>query len=485
MQALAHPKKEAMTSQRNLNRKFKRELQASQHNHFYIESYGCQMNEYDSGLVCTILKESGYQQAQSIEEAQIILLNTCAIREKAQEKIYHRLEHFLPLKQRNSQTIVGILGCMAQNIGDDLFNMGLPLDLVMGPDNYRQLPQVLKNIQSDTSSAARWNLTHLSRNETYSDLQAQVVTGKLAFITIMRGCDNFCSFCVVPYTRGRERSCDPAAIVSEIQQLIEQHDIRELTLLGQNVNSYRYDGMCFHDLVVKILNETGIQRIRFTSPHPHDFPQELLELMAQEERFCSQIHLPLQSGSSSVLERMKRDYNRNTYLELVKQIRQTIPNIALSTDVIVGFCGESDSEFQETLSLMEEVEFDMAYMFRYSERGHTWAQKHLKDDIPEEVKQERLQQLIVSQRKRSLKINTSLIGKSFTVLVEGYSKRSRSELMGRTSSGKVIIFKPQENKDKDNPASLPADPNFIGQMMEVRVVSASSATMAGVALGIS
>lgn len=434
------------------------------------------MNEYDSGIVRSILTKTGYRSVKNAEEAQLILLNTCAIREKAQERIYARLEGFSPLKRKNPKLLVGILGCMAQNLGDDLFAMGLPLDFVVGPDNYRQLPGLLQELELDSASPLSnvKNITHLSRSESYEELEPEVISGKLAFVTIMRGCDNFCSFCVVPYTRGRERSRSPDSIVKEIRGLIAKHDTREVTLLGQNVNSYRiaHQNFSFCDLIAKILEETSIERIRFTSPHPHDFPDELLDLMAREERFCSQIHLPLQSGSSSVLERMKRGYTRGEYIDLVRKIRSQVPQVALSTDIIVGFCGESEAEFEDTLSLVEETKFDMAYMFRYSEREHTLAKKRFKDEVPDKIKLERLQRLIELQQNISRRRNESLIGKSFTVLVEGLSRRSEKELMGRTFSGKVIVFAP--SVETAEPKKL------IGQKLKLRVESANSATLRGV-----
>ena len=442
----------------------------------YLESYGCQMNEYDSGIVRSILTKVGYHSVDKAEEAELILLNTCAIREKAHERIYGRLESFTPLKRKNSKVRVGLLGCMAQNLGDELFGLGLPVDFVLGPDNYRQLPTLLESLESDTASTG-WNITHLSRSETYEELEPEVVSGKLAFVTIMRGCDNFCSFCVVPYTRGRERSRSPESIIKEIKALIAKHDIREVTLLGQNVNSYRYAKTSFCDLAAEILAKTSIARIRFTSPHPHDFPVELLDLMAQEERFCSQIHLPLQSGSTSVLERMKRDYTRAQYIDLVKQMRSQVPGLGLSTDIIVGFCGESEAEFVDTLSLVEEVGFDMAYMFRYSEREHTLAKKKFTDDVPEKIKLQRLQHLIELQQNISRKRNQDLIGESFTVLVEGPSRRSRQELMGRTFSGKVVVFAPPPSIIKTETENMH---KLIGQSLPLRIESATSATLRGV-----
>ncbi len=447
----------------------------------YLESYGCQMNEYDSGIVRSILSKEGYGQANVPEEAELILLNTCAIREKAQERIYGRLASFTPLKKKNPKLLVGILGCMAQNMGDDLFSTGLPVDFAMGPDNYRQLPTLLEKIKNNqtSSSHSQWNITHLSRSETYEELQPKVISGKLAFVTIMRGCDNFCSFCVVPYTRGRERSRSPESIVSEINAMILSDSICEVTLLGQNVNSYHYKKISFCELIKKILEETNIQRIRFTSPHPHDFPEELLHLMAQEERFCSQIHLPLQSGSSAVLQRMKRDYNRREYEKLVSRIRAILPKVGLSTDIIVGFCGETQEEFEETLDVVDNVSFDMAYMFYYSEREHTSAKKHLCDDVAKEVKLHRLSLLIEKQQTMARKINEALVGETFSVLIEGHSRRSQKEWMGRTSTGKSVVIQDFafKNYKENNPTN-----NQIGQTLLVQITSCSSATLKGVLL---
>ncbi len=452
----------------------------------YLESYGCQMNEYDSGLVRSILAEQGYSSTKRPENAQLIMLNTCAIRERAQERIYGRLESFIPLKKKRPGLVIGILGCMAQNIGDDLFAMGLPVDFVMGPDNYRQLPELIKRIEKedDENRSLGWSLAHLSRTEVYDELRPEVVSGVSAFVTIMRGCDNFCSFCVVPYTRGRERSRSAQSIVDEISSLIESHGISEVTLLGQNVNSYRYQAdlqiFTFRDLIAKILNETSIKRVRFTSPHPHDFPKNLLSLMSEEERFCSQIHLPLQSGSTSVLERMKRNYTREEYLRVVGDIRSIISDVGLSTDVIVGFCGENQAEFEDTLDMMERVGFDMSYMFHYSERDHTWANKYLKDDVPEKVKLERLNLVIRKQQEISRKINASLVGKTFTVMVEGYSKRSQTELMGRTFSGKVVVFPIAESESCKNKLESLAR-RLIGQSIPVKIQNSTSATLRGIA----
>ena len=434
----------------------------------YVETYGCQMNEYDSGLVCSILGEEGFDSVPTPEQAGVILLNTCAIREKAHEKVFNRLSALAHLKRRNPGTVIGVLGCMAQNLGDDLFAMGLPVDFMLGPDNYRELPRVIQNIRSGAEAGI--SITQLSRSETYADLSQRVVSGCLAFVTIMRGCDNFCSFCVVPYTRGRERSRSVESIVSEVNDLVESAGVKEVTLLGQNVNSFRFEGLYFVDLIRSILRETSIERIRFTSPHPHDFPEELMELMAAEPRFCSHVHLPLQSGSSAVLERMRRDYTREDYLRLLRTMRNMVPDLGVSTDIIVGFCGESEAEFEETLSLVEEARYDMAFMFRYSERELTYARKNLPDDVAEPVKLQRLERLIEVQTRISQAKNADLVGKSYAVLVEGRSRRSALELMSRTASNKVVIFPVPEGESPEA---------CMGRTFEVVITGSSAATLRG------
>lgn len=442
----------------------------------YVETYGCQMNEYDSGLVRSILGEDGFRVVQSPEDAGVILLNTCAIREKAHEKVYNRLEALGYLKRRDSRTVIGVLGCMAQNLGDDLFAQGLPVDFIAGPDNYRALPEIIQRIRSGAEGHV--NITQLSRRETYDEIEPQVVSGCLAFVTIMRGCDNFCSFCVVPYTRGRERSRTPDAIIQEIQNLVQTRGVSEVTLLGQNVNSYRHAEADFTRLVERILGETDVARIRFTSPHPHDFPLHLLDLMAREPRFASYIHLPVQSGASSTLARMKRDYTREEYLALVDRIRQRIPDCGLSTDVIVGFCGETDAEFEETLSLVENVGFDMAFMFRYSERELTHARKFLADDVADEVKLARLNRLIELQNGIQRRRNAQEIGRTYEALVEGRSRKSAADLLSRNAANKTIVF-PAPPLDESVGAQAPDPRAFSGRLARVRVTGASSATLRG------
>lgn len=435
----------------------------------FIETHGCQMNEYDSGIVNRILKDLGYRNVDSPEKADVILLNTCAVREKAHEKIKGRMDALAHLKKKNPELIFGILGCMAQNLGDEIFHKIQKVDLIVGPDNYRELPELLQGLHENRFD--RISRTLLSDGETYDDIQTVVKNGVLAFVTVMRGCNNFCSFCVVPYTRGKERSRPPASIIKEIRRLTAQEGVREVTLLGQNVNSYLYqeDGIShnFVDLLKEILKESHVNRIRFTSPHPHDFPLELLELMAKEDRICSSIHLPVQSGSTSVLRRMKRDYSREEFLDLVNRIYETVPGIGITTDVIVGFSGETDEEFRETVSLMEKVRFQMAYMFKYSERMGTIAYKNYADDIPENVKLERLNGIIELQMKIGLEVNLKEIGRVHSVLVEGTSKRNENEFTGRTSHNRVVIF--------------PSEGRVIspGDFVNVRISSATAATLRG------
>ncbi len=461
----------------------KAEAKRGSSSRFYVETYGCQMNQYDSGVVNSILAEKGYSSTARVEEADLIFLNTCAIRERAHEKIYYRLENLASLKRKKRHLILGILGCMAQSLGDDLLAMGFSIDILVGPDNYRELPALIENIRRAQNESLKEGLrenlyvTQLSRTETYEEIQPKVVFGKSAFVSIMRGCDNFCSFCVVPYTRGRERSRSPDFIVAEIQTLIEEKAIKEVVLLGQNVNSYRHGELRFCHLVEKILEETDILRLRFTSPHPRDFSEELLTLMAADRRFCSQIHLPLQSGSSEVLARMRRNYDQKQYLELVDRIRAKLPEVGLSTDIIVGFCGESEGDFEDTLNVVKQVQFDMAYMFYYSERRHTAAQKYLKDDVPQSEKLKRLSRLIELQQDIARRKNAALTGQIFEVLVEGPARRSADDLMGRTESGKVVIFPRSSLSQK-------WEQEPCGLLIPVEILSSTAATLHGRALAL-
>ena len=445
----------------------------------YIESYGCQMNFSDSEIVASILQKAGFDTTSEITEADVVFLNTCSIREKAEQTVRNRLTHINGLKKNKPELMVGVLGCMAERLKAKFLEEEKIVDLVAGPDAYRDLPQLLTQVEEGDKAVN----TFLSREETYADISPIRLNsnGVTAFISIMRGCDNMCSFCVVPFTRGRERSRDPESIVAEANDLFEK-GYREVTLLGQNVDSFKWSAeennkarlekkdlrevVNFSQLLEKVANIHPDLRVRFSTSHPKDITDDVLHTMARYDNICKYIHLPVQSGNSNVLERMNRGYSREWYLEKIDRIREILGmECGISSDMIAGFCGETEEEHNETVSLMDRVKYDFAYMFKYSERPGTLAEKKFKDDVPDTVKQGRLEEIIQKQNLHSLERYQRDIGKIHKVLIEGYSKRSNSFLLGRNSANKVIIF-PKENKTK-------------GQYVTIKVESCSKATLLG------
>ena len=427
---------------------------------FYIETYGCQMNFADSEIVNAILIERGMKPVRDAEHADIVLVNTCSIRENAETKVWNRLKEFRKLKARNKLLTVGILGCMAERIKDQIIEEEQLVDIVVGPDSYRDIPRLIEEVEDGQKAV---NVL-LSLEETYADIAPVRTTGNgvSAFVSIMRGCDNMCSFCVVPFTRGRERSRPLESILNEICQLYDQ-GYKEITLLGQNVNSYKDGNNTFSTLMDKSSLLYPEIRFRFSSPHPKDFPDELLYLIAERPNLCNYIHIPAQAGSDSMLERMRRPYTRDQYLQLIKKMKVIIPNLSLSTDIIAGFCGETEEEHQQTLSLMREVEYDLAYMFAYSERERTLAYRKFEDDISEEIKKRRLSEIISQQMSIQHRRNQNEIGQRHLVLVEGTSKRSAQQISGRTDTNKIAVF---DRKDFEK-----------GDYIEVEITRATSATL--------
>jgi tRNA-2-methylthio-N6-dimethylallyladenosine synthase len=427
----------------------------------YIESYGCQMNFSDSEIVASILQNAGFDTTSQIQEADLVFLNTCSIREKAEQTVRNRLNHINGLKKKKPGLMVGVLGCMAERLKTKLLEEEKIVDLVAGPDAYRDLPNLIMQVD-DGDKAVN---TFLSREETYADISPVRLNsnGVTAFISIMRGCDNMCSFCVVPYTRGRERSRDPHSIVAEAKDLFEK-GFREVTLLGQNVDSYKWSALennkarlekngtdqiiNFSSLLNMVANVSPALRIRFSTSHPKDITEEVLHTMAQHENICKNIHLPVQSGNSRILELMNRGYDRAWYFDKVKSIRDILgEECGISSDMITGFPTETEEDHQETVTLMDQVEYDFSYMFFYSERPGTPAAKKLTDDVPLEIKKRRLNEIIDKQTEISLRRNKKDVGKIFEVLIEGFSRRSDEHLQGRNSQNKVIVF-PRENKSK-------------------------------------
>ncbi len=425
----------------------------------YLESYGCAMNFSDSEVVASILAKEGYQTTNDELEADVILINTCSIRDNAEQRVRRRLTNFKKRKQQQPGLIVGVLGCMAERLKNKLLDEEKLVDIVVGPDAYRKLPELITEVEGGQKAV---NVL-LSREETYADISPVRLDDKgvSSFVSIMRGCDNMCSFCVVPFTRGRERSRDPETIVKECKELFE-NGYKEITLLGQNVDSYRWNmtskgeikdaskpTVNFAQLLAMVAEIHPDLRIRFSTSHPKDMTDEVLETIAKYENLCKYIHLPVQSGNSNVLKRMNRGYTREWYLERIDAIRKIIPNCAISTDIIAGFCGETEEEHQDTLSLMEEVQFDFAYMYKYSERPKTLAERRFEDDVPEEVKGKRLAEIIQLQQQHSLKKNKQYIGQTHKVLVEGFSKRSKEHLSGRNDYNVKVVFPKKQAKIKD------------------------------------
>ena len=440
----------------------------------YIETYGCQMNVADSEVVASVMKMAGYETVDSLDEADAVFLNTCSVRDNAEQKIYHRLEALHALR-RKRPLIVGVLGCMAERVKNDLLEHH-HCDLVAGPDAYLSLPDLIAQAEMGHKAI---NI-ELSLTETYRDVMPQRLHGTKVsgFVSIMRGCNNFCHYCIVPYTRGRERSRDVQSILAEVRDL-QQHGCREVTLLGQNVNSYRFDAadgqtVLFPELLRTVARTVPDMRIRFSTSHPKDMSDDTLRVIAEEPNVCRHIHLPVQSGSNDVLKRMNRKYTREWYLGRVEAIRRLVPDCAISTDIFVGYCGETEDDHRLSLSLMREVGYDSAFMFKYSERPGTYASTHFPDDIEEEVKIRRLNELIAVQNELSLAANQAWIGREAEILIEGVSKRNREELFGRTEQNKVVIV-PREFTAPDGETHR----LHIGQTLAVRILEASSATLKG------
>lgn len=441
----------------------------------YVESYGCAMNFSDSEVVASIMAKEGYSTTRNVDEADVILINTCSIRENAETRVRTRLGDLKIKKKENPDLVIGILGCMAERLKTALLEEEKLVDLVAGPDAYRDLPHLIEEVGTGQKAV---NVL-LSRDETYADISPVRLDqgGVSAFVSITRGCDNMCSFCVVPFTRGRERSRDPKTIVEECKNLFDK-GYREVTLLGQNVDSYRWNltskGLIkdetipttnFAELMEMVANVSPELRIRFSTSHPKDMTDDVLHVMEKYENICSNIHLPVQSGNTDVLARMNRGYSREWYLDRIKAIRTIVTDCAISTDMIIGFCGETEEEHQDTLSLMDKVEFDFAYMYKYSERPKTLAERKFEDDVPEEVKSRRLTEIVDKQRLHAHLWNKKQLGKIDKVLIEGFSKKSNEHLCGRNSRNSMVIF-PKEKYQK-------------GQYVMVKITDCTSATLLG------
>jgi len=449
----------------------------------YIESYGCQMNFSDSEIVASILEKEGYQTTRLLNDADIVLVNTCSIRDKAEQTVRKRLSSFQEAKKNKPSMIIGVLGCMAERLKSKLLEEEKLVDIVVGPDAYRDLPNLVHQVGGGRKAV---NVI-LSKEETYGDISPVRLGGNgvTSFVSITRGCDNMCTFCVVPFTRGRERSRDPETIVNEVKEL-SANGYKEVTLLGQNVDSYLWYGgglrkefktlskeekersVSFAQLMEMVAKVDPSIRVRFSTSHPKDMTDDVLHVMAKYDNICKYIHLPFQSGNSRILELMNRGYSREWYLDRINAIRRIIPNCAISSDIMTGFCSETEEEHQDTLSLMQEVRFHFAYMFKYSERPNTLAERKLKDDISDEVKQRRLAEIIKLQRKLSFEELQKDLGKTYTVLVEGVSKKSDQELFGRNTHNSVVVFPKGNHK--------------VGDYVEVKINECTSATLIGEAI---
>jgi len=433
----------------------------------YIETYGCQMNVADSEVVASIMQMDGFEPTENILEADTLFINTCSVRDNAEQKVISRLEYFQSLKKKKKKLVIGVLGCMAERVQDELIQKHR-VDLVVGPDSYLDLPHLIGSVEKGEKAIN----VRLSTTETYKEVIPLKLSGiKISgFVSIMRGCNNFCSYCIVPYTRGRERSREVESILNEIKILKEQ-GYKEVTLLGQNVNSYSWKGsdgqnaVDFSRLLELVAQEAPEMRIRFTTSHPKDMSDATLKVIAKYPNICKHIHLPAQSGSTKILKAMNRKYTREDYLERIDAIRRILPDAAISTDLFCGFSSETEENHQETLSLMREVGFDSAFMFKYSERPGTHAASHLQDNVPEPEKIRRLEEIIALQLELSLQRNKEEIGKVREVLVEGFSKRSREQLFGRTSQNKVVIFEKRNHR--------------VGDRVNIKITEASAATLFG------
>ena len=433
----------------------------------HIETYGCQMNVADSEVVASVMRMAGYEPCETEAEADAVFLNTCSVRDNAEQKILHRLESLTAQRRKGRRLIIGVLGCMAERVKDDLLNR-YGADLVAGPDAYLSLPDLVAQAENGQKAI---NI-ELSTTETYRDVVPERYCGSRlsGFVSIMRGCNNFCHYCIVPYTRGRERSRDISSILAEVHDL-EARGYREVTLLGQNVNSYRWvsdqgEEVGFPELLRRVARSVPSMRVRFTTSHPKDMSDETLHVIADEPNVCRHIHLPVQSGSDRILKLMNRKYTRAWYMDRIAAIRRIVPDCGLSTDIFAGYCSETEDDHRQTLSLMEECGYDSAFLFKYSERPGTYAARHLPDDVPEDVKVRRLEELIALQNRLSAESNQRCIGHTFEVLAEGVSKRSRDQLFGRTEQNKVVVF--------DRGSHRPGD------YVRLRITAASSATLHGV-----